>query len=179
MKIVTLIFLGILLYIVKFLWTNDIVDRRHPFGGDNDKLKTYLARHGISRDRIGKFPKGEDYGVQTYWGKPNKKDSICRSLDKIEWLATNYKTEVIWRRCLVYAIVLGLLIFIAIGKERFEIDRILSVILLLYIGFYMSKSYENTHIMNIKSKFLEKNVGAIKEKLNLDQKNSIFRHPIL
>lgn len=152
-----------------------MIDRVHPFGGDNTKLKIYLGKSNIS---LKKFPKGEDYGVQTYWGKPNKKDSIKEALDKIEWIGTNYNSEIIWRRCLVYAIIVGILTMI-VSETSFKPDKILSIIFLLFIGFFMTKSYEKAHIQKIKSKFISQNIGIIKNKLDISHENSIIKNPLI
>jgi hypothetical protein len=175
MNIKSIVVLFVILYTCIHIWEKERTDKIHPFGGDNRKLKIYLDKSKLS---VKNFPKGEDYGVQTYWGKPNKKDTVKQALDKIEWIGTNYNSEIIWRRCLVYAIIFGLLSII-IGEINFKPDKILSIIFLLFIGFYMTKSYEKAHIQKIKSKFISQNIGIIKNKLDLSHENSIINNPLI
>lgn len=178
MKLTAVIFLCILLYVIKILWEKDVTDRTHPFGGDNFKLKKYLKNIGIKEEKK-TLPKGEDYGVQTYWGKPDQKDSIKNCLDKIEWLGTNYTQEILWRRCAIYSILSGILAYLIIDYENFKITKAISVIFLLFIAFYMTKSYENTHIFKIKSKFITRNISIVKKKLKLSHENFILVNPLI
>ena len=145
------------------LWQYDIKDRTKPFGTDN-----------IKNNKYAKNIFGEDNGVCTFWGKPNKKDTVKKSLDKIEWISSIYKDEIIWRRCLVFSIIFSLLItFVNFKFENSLVQIFLINISFLYLCLISLKNYENTHISKIKNNHIQKNSHFIKKKLNLDFGNVI------
>jgi hypothetical protein len=144
----------VLFFIAIYVWEIDYKDRTHPYGTDDTKNKKYYPNF-----------KGEDYGVSVFWGKPDKKDTIRRSLDKIQWLFSPHKDEIIWRRVLFFSIIIGIIFYIS------EKQNILFYIAVLYIGFYQIKMYEKAHISAIKSKYIDRNILSIKRKLKLEKTN--------
>jgi hypothetical protein len=139
------------------------IDQTHPFGTDSTKNNKY-AENLV----------GEDYGMNTFWGKPNSKDTVKKMIDKVQWLSTSYTREVFWRKTVFFACLLMFLILIVIDYTLIlKPDKIVSVLSLCYIAIYMYRSYDNAHLRKIQCKFINQNIRKIKRKLNIKVGNFI------
>ena len=158
-----LIILSISVFFICFkLWQTDIKDRNKPFGTDDAKNNKYA-----------KNIFGEYNGVSTFWGNSSKKDNIKKSLDRIEWISSIYKDEIIWRRCLVFSLLFSLLIIFINGENINFFQIFLINTIVIYLCLYSLKNYEIAHIYKIKNNQIQKNIYSVKKKLNLDFGNTI------
>ena len=161
--------------LLKNAFSSEIKDRFHPFGGDEIKLKKYTKLYRNDKE----INKCEESGVQVFWGKPSRKDTLKQSLDKIEWLSTNYNYETIWRRCFIYSVAFTVILTIILKLGKKDIDKILTLVLILFLAFYMTRSYEKCHIQKPKTKFITRHINKIKKKLNIDGSNDINNFSLL
>lgn len=153
-----IIYILLIILLAIKIWEIDIKDRTHPYGLDDKKNKEIRVE-------------GEKYGVFSYWGKPTKKDSIKNSLDKVEWLCTNYTRDVIWRRAFVGSVILTLpLTYIM----ELTIHQSFLVLLETFIGLYIYTEYDNHHIKYYKSTYTITHIKKIKKKLKISQSNPIY-----
>lgn len=153
----------ILLFLaVKYLFTTDNKDLTRPFGGDKYKNDKY-AKNILNE------------GVTTYWGKPSINDDIQKMLDKVEWLGESYQREVTWRRSMISAILVSLIIILTLGKKKYiqNVRWIFMFILVLFISNYFQGQFYNYHINDRRRNFIKKNIVKIKKRLGLNIENSI------
>lgn len=172
------LFLFFCLISVKRLWQIDGKDAKHPFGGDDVKLKRYLKRKYKKSQIDPKFFENflhEDHGVMTFWGKPEKTDSIKNSLSKIEWLGNNYKDQIVWRKCLICAILASIFIWIIVGINKFKVTKAIAILFALYVIFYGIRNYEGAHFYKIKARYIYSNVDNIRKKLKIGGGNDIVK----
>jgi hypothetical protein len=162
-KIASLLFSVAILY---FLVKIDVVDRNHPFGGSDRKMKV-LKKH------VKNVEFGEENGKTTFWGKPAKTDDAKKMIDKIQWLGTNYDKDILWRKSLIFAVVLTLVLETISLQNVSYSKKLFITCLVLFVGVYMYRSYENTHLYLIKAKMLNQNVKNLKNILKIDQSNFI------
>ena len=87
------IVLIILVYICYILCQAENKDRTRPFGLNKERNEKYTKKIF-----------GEEYGVNTFWGKPHTKDNSKKMLDKIQWLNDGPSRDIVWRRAAIFSI---------------------------------------------------------------------------
>lgn len=162
-KYIIIIVIIFFLFLSKKLYSVEICDRHSPFGTDEKKNRLYVN---------GK--KGDDYGINTFWGKPSKNDTVNQKLDKIQWLSHSYKNDVVWRRSLVCALVLSIPLAITLDLDY---KGLLTITPCVYISIYMSFNYYNHHYLWRRSKFIDIHIRKIKRSLKLPLYNKISENP--
>lgn len=155
-KILACSFVIIAILLVFHLFKIDSIDNSRPFGTDTYKNERY-AKNLV----------GEDYGVMTFWGKPQKNDTIKKSLDRIEWLNRTLHREVFWRKSLAFAIILGLIISI-ITETILSPPKLIAIFIACYVFIYMRRSYDSSHLYKIQTKFVTQNIRKIKRQLDVE-----------
>jgi hypothetical protein len=159
----------ILLLILSYkLYNKDRIDLCNPFGTDQDKNMKYT-----------KGKSGEDYGVGTFWGRPEKSDVLLDHLNKVQWLSNSYITDVLWRRSLMFSIIFGLILAYSINENTSFISRIVLCTLLIFIVSYFSLTYYKHHILWRRTKFIDTHIRKTKSKLNLPLNNKINENLII
>lgn len=114
-----------------------------------------------NQDRI-----GEEYGVNTYWGKPKKGDKIETTLARIDWLFGYYTREICWRKSLIVSIVALIGTCFIFGLETVT-SHGFQLLLFFFILFYMSKSYESTHGAKIREKLGILNTDNVRKQMGI------------
>jgi hypothetical protein len=160
--------LFILFYIIFYTWKKHLKERNYPLTFNN-KLRVKMGQNKFYQN------KPYYYSKNIFWGKPIINDNIKKSLDKIEWLGTNYDYEITWRRSLYYSIILSLIIFIVTGQYKFQIEKLLLIIFIIYIGFFIYNSRYRAGYLKIKSYFISQNIKNIKNSLQLKLDNYIYK----
>lgn len=166
-KLNTILIFFFLFYALQFLWKGEMVDARHPFGGDNWKLEKYKKKTGeLKSVKTDQNKIGEEYGVNTYWGRPKKGDLPETSLSRIDWLFGHYTREICWRKSLILSIVALFGTCFIFGLETLT-SHGFQLLLFFFILFYMSKSYESTHGAKIREKLGIWNTDILRKKLGI------------
>ena len=159
-----------LLFSAVKLWGVDVADRTHPFGSDSSKNGKYAPNLS-----------GEDYGVQTVWGKPRSKDRPRAMLDKIQWLSHSPRRDVFWRRAFVFATLGTILLMLAmrglqgLGNAR----QVVCSFVLFFLLCYFTMSYYVTHFVWRRTKFIDTHVRRLKSEMGLPQANRIVENPLI
>ena len=148
----------------------DNIDRTRPFGTDSIKNNKY-AKNLV----------GEDYGVGTFWGKPDKNDKIIDHLNKIQWLNNSFKQDVIWRRSIIIGVFTGILIALCIDIDIIlnQPSKLLFIIITIFMVSYFSLNYYNRHFLWRRSKFVNTHIRKIKSNLKLPLYNKIDENKLI
>ena len=153
----------ILLIILSYILSNiEKADVQNPFGTDTIKNKKYTKKSG------------DDYGVNTYWGKPSVKDNERKIIDKIQWLSHSYENDTIWRRSIIFATIGSITSVISIDPNLlFDTTHVMCIFLIMYIISYMSISFYTRHYLWRRSKFIDIHITKLKKKIDIPLYNSI------
>jgi len=144
-------------------------DRHYPFGSDTEKNEKYARNK-----------KGDDYGINTYWGIPDSKDDNRKILDKIQWLSNSYKQDVWWRRILIPSIILSIIcIFVLDVKLLLKPYYIFVILFSIFISIHYSITYYNHHYLWRRTKFIDTHIRKLKENLGLPLYNRIAENPLI
>ena len=144
-------------------------DRHYPFGSDKEKNEKYASNK-----------KGDDYGINTYWGIPNLKDDNRKILDKIQWLSSSYKQDVWWRRILISSIFLSIVCIFALDIQIVSKSHSIFIILFcIFIGIEYNISYYNHHYLWRRTKFIDTHIRKLKENLGIPLYNRISENPLI
>lgn len=157
----------VLLILSYKLYNKDRIDLCNPFGTDQEKNMKYA-----------KGKSGEDYGVGTFWGKPENTDNLLDHLNKIQWLSNSYNTDVLWRRSLIFSIIFGIILAYSTENIPF-ISRLVLATLLIFLVSYFSLSYYKHHVLWRRVKFIDTHVRKTKSKLKLPLNNKINENVII
>jgi hypothetical protein len=158
--IINAIVIVVLLVLAYKVFQTDVNDRMKPFGTDTYK-----------NQKFAKDKSGEDFGVNTYWGRPSKRDTNQNRLDKIQWLSHTTENDVIWRRSFVFALIFSLLSVIALGI--FDYKNVIIMIFIMFASNYTSFIYYKRHLLNRRIKFVDIHVQKLKEDLKIPLFNKI------
>jgi hypothetical protein len=159
----------LVLIIISYIISNtEKTDTNNPFGSDTIKNKKYSKKSG------------DEYGVNTYWGKPSVKDNERKIIDKIQWLSHSYENDTIWRRSIIFATIGAITSVISIDP-KFLLDptHVMCIFLMMYIISYMSISYYTRHYLWRRSKFIDIHITKLKKKLGVSLYNSITVNPLI
>ena len=127
-----LIFQIILITLLLYVINIENIDNTRPYGTDKEKMKEYK---NISFS--------EENGVQTFWGKYLKTDTVNDSLKKIKILSTAVQKDIIWRKAMIGAIIITLILSLFINNILF----LLLVLFLCFNVIYFSINYYVRHIL--------------------------------
>lgn len=155
-----------LLILAYKIFQTDVNDRMKPFGTDTYK-----------NQKFAKDNSGEDFGVNTYWGRPSKKDTNQKRLDKIQWLCHTPENDVIWRRSFVFALIFSLLSVIVLGI--FDYKNVIIMIFIIFASNYTSFIYYKRHLLSRRIKFVDIHVQKLKEHLKIPLVNKIVNSMII
>jgi hypothetical protein len=159
----------VMIYIAVCLIKVDSNDRNNPFGTDSVKNNKY------ANGQV-----GEDFGVGTFWGKPDKKDSVRNGLDKIQWLSNTWNDDVVWRRSLVTGIVSSIIILLGVDpKMILNPGKLLFVCFTVCIIVYGTMSYYMRHFLWRRSKFINTHITKVKSKLKISLHNRVLSNPLI
>lgn len=157
--IIPLIFVILLVKMMKI----DNMDKTLPFGTDIHKNNKYA-----------KGKSGEEYGVQTFWGRPRNKDDARNCIDKIQWLSGGFQKDVMWRRSLIFAVVFTIVIIICTDINLFfRPGYFVLLVCLLFIAIYASHTYYTRHFLNKRVLFINTHIRKLKDQMNIPQYNRI------
>ena len=155
-----------LLVLAYKIFQTDVNDRMKPFGTDTYK-----------NQKFAKDNSGEDFGVNTYWGRPSKKDTNQKRLDKIQWLCHTPENDVIWRRSFVFALIFSLVSVIVLGI--FDYKNVIIMIIIIFASNYTSFIYYKRHLLSRRIKFVDIHVQKLKEHLKIPLYNKITNSMII
>lgn len=163
MKLILICLIGLICLIcLSKIYYLDVKDRSNPFGLNDAKNKLY------------NFPSSEQNGVSTFWGKPNKNDSLLKQLNKIEWLSTNHNTEVKWRRSLFFGLLGALVLIVTKDYQQLaDIKHLITNAIVISGLIYFSHIYYGHHVQNIKTKYISKHINKLKKQLDQPLDNNI------
>jgi hypothetical protein len=164
--IINCIVIVILLVFAYKIFQTDVKDRMKPFGTDTYK-----------NEKFAKGKLGEDFGVNTYWGRPSKTDTNQNILDKIQWLSQTPENDVIWRRSFVFGLIFSLLSVIALGI--FDYKNVIIMLFIMFVSNYTSVIYYKRHLLNRRIKFIDIHVQKLKEDLKIPLYNKITNSMII
>ncbi len=158
----TVCILIVLVYLALKIHKIDQIDYTHPFGTDMVKNKKYFKKYISKKCPI------EEYGVGIYWGKSNKNDTRKSRLDKIQWLSHKCDTDVLWRRSFIIAVIGTCIISVS------NFYNIILIFLILFMSAYFSVNYYRHHVLDKRSKIIDKHIKNLKDDLEISQDNDII-----
>ena len=156
----------VLLFLMYKIAQTDVIDRTKPFGTDSGK-----------NQKFAKGKVGEDFGVNTYWGRPSKTDTNQKRLDKIQWLSHTPVNDVEWRRTFIFAVIFSLSGALALGI--FDYKHIFTLLFIIFIAIYTYASYYKHHLLARRTKFVDIHIKNLKEDLKLSLTNKISSSMII
>lgn len=151
--------------IVIMIFRMDRYDRTHPYGLDKERNK--------------KLPNkvGENYGVTVFWGKPSESDDLKKHLDKIEWLSTSHERDVEWRRSMILAFIMSILLLVIIHPDSlFDLKSFMITFIILFMFMYFKTQYSKHHLNHRRSLFIKDHVSSLKKKIDVVSYNPIYKH---
>jgi hypothetical protein len=159
-----LIFYVLIYKLFTYVLGLDLYDRTHPYGLDKKRNSEKTP------DKV-----GERYGGPTvFWGINSKKDTVKKSLDKLQWLVDSQDRTVEWRRALLTSILITMISTVALIPEKLLIPSyILNKILIVFLFIYAYTTYQKYHVNYQRNRQMLLNISHIKRKLRLSYYNHL------
>ena len=110
---------------------------------------------------------GPGQGMAYVNGKPKETDNIVTLLNKIEHSGKYENNSVKWRRALIFAVIMTLIIFGFLHGGLPTGQEFLIVTLILYIGIYFIFLYYERKLAHPANKQIHQAVTLIKDKLDI------------
>ena len=142
----------------------DLYDRTHPYGLDKKRNAEKAP------DKV-----GERYGGPTvFWGITDKKDTVKKSLDKIEWLIDGQDRTVEWRRALLTSIMITMFSTAILNPDKlFVPSYIMNMIIIVFLFVYSYTTYQKYHVSYQRNRQMLLNVSHARKMLRLSYYNHL------
>ncbi len=159
-----LVFYIIIYKVFTYVLSLDLYDRTHPYGLDKKRNVEKVP------DKV-----GERYGGPTvFWGIKNNKDTVKKSLDKLQWLVNSQDRTVEWRRVLLTSVLITIISTTALSPEKlFYPSYILNMIVIVFLFVYSYSTYQKYHVQYQGNRQMLLNISHIKKKLRMSHYNHL------